>query len=183
ARGAHAAITAICQHQTLLRATRQAHCHCRHAADHGLACVPLAWCCRGYLNAPVCRQLDGHRLPSEYGPWRSWLSNESCLTNVAYGPKRTRRPPHKMFAFTERVDTSLFEYARLDRVIFSEKPRSDFSGLALEPLERIIYVARVRGGVLRIVAPRRIEVGERFRRQHLLFALAFVDQLLDAVVR
>src|SRR5947209_20200201 len=51
------------------------------------------------------------------------------------------------------------------------------------PLQRVVDVPRVRGGVLRVVRPRRVEVGERFRRQHLLLGLALVEQLLDAVVR
>jgi hypothetical protein len=37
-----AAITAICRHQTILRAIRQADRHRRHATNNGFARVPLA---------------------------------------------------------------------------------------------------------------------------------------------
>ncbi len=48
--GTHAAFAAIRRHQAILQATWPADCHCRHAADNGVARVPLALCRRSNLN-------------------------------------------------------------------------------------------------------------------------------------
>ena len=57
ARSTDVPFAAICGHQTILQAIRQAASHCRHASDNGFARVPLACCRRGDLNCSVCREV------------------------------------------------------------------------------------------------------------------------------
>jgi hypothetical protein len=48
-RGANPTRAAICRRQAFLRATGQAHCHWRYAADDGVARVHVACCRRDHL--------------------------------------------------------------------------------------------------------------------------------------
>src|SRR5436190_3422088 len=55
--------------------------------------------------------------------------------------------------------------------------------LGLQPVERLVDVPGMPLGVLRVVAPGRVEIGQRLQRNHLGLGLALVEQLLDAIVR